>query len=398
MSDPEPGLRTRAIHAGETPDPDTRAASPNLVMSTTYVIDEPVAFSALDQDADAPYVYTRWGNPTLRQLETKLAALEGTEACAVFASGMAATTGLLLGTLSAGDHVVVADANYAGTAELVRHTLPRLGIEVTLADTTDVAEVAAALRPTTRMIWTETPANPTMRISDIAALADVAHGAGAALAVDSTFATPVATRPAELGADYVVHSLTKYIGGHGDAVGGSVAGSAERIAALVTEATIHHGGVLSPFNAWLIMRGAATLPLRMQAHEAGALAVAEWLEGHPRVGAVMYPGLASHPQHDLAARQMDNFSGMLTFQTDDGPAVADRMRKALRLIHYAVSLGHHRSLIYWLGTDDMMATTYGLEGERLAAYRRYAGDGVFRFSVGLEDPADLIADLERVLG
>ncbi len=398
MSDPEPGLRTRAIHAGETPDPDTRAASPNLVMSTTYVIDEPVAFSALDQDADAPYVYTRWGNPTLRQLEAKLAALEGTEACAVFASGMAATTGLLLGTLSAGDHVVVADANYAGTAELVRHTLPRLGIEVTLADTTDVAEVAAALRPTTRMIWTETPANPTMRISDIAALADVAHGAGAALAVDSTFATPVATRPAELGADYVVHSLTKYIGGHGDAVGGSVAGSAERIAALVTEATIHHGGVLSPFNAWLIMRGAATLPLRMQAHEAGALAVAEWLEGHPRVGAVMYPGLASHPQHDLAARQMDNFSGMLTFQTDDGPAVADRMRKALRLIHYAVSLGHHRSLIYWLGTDDMMATTYGLEGERLAAYRRYAGDGVFRFSVGLEDPADLIADLERVLG
>jgi methionine-gamma-lyase len=392
------GLRTRAIHAGEAPDPTTGASAPNLVMSTTYALDKPLGFSAQDLGDESPFIYTRWGNPTVRQLEDKLAVLEGAEACLCFASGMAASAALLLGRLSAGDHLVVSDTNYAGTAELARKTLPRLGIAVTPVDTSDPAAVEAALRPETRLVWIETPANPILRLSDIAALAALAHKAGAKLAVDSTFATPVATRPLALGADFVVHSLTKYVGGHGDALGGAVLGGKAALDALHLEATIHHGGVLSPFNAWLILRGAGTLPLRMAAHESGALEVARFLEGHSKVAKVLYPGLASHPQHDLAKRQMVNFSGMIAFQPrGHGPALAARMAERLEIVHYAVSLGHHRSLIYWIGTDDLMASSFALEGAQLAAYRAFAGDGVFRLSVGLEDPQDLCRDLDRVL-
>ncbi len=397
MPDRPRRLRTTAIHAGEEPDPATGASAPNIVMSTTYVVDEPLAFSALDQAGDAPFVYTRWGNPTVRRLEEKLAALEGAEACAAFASGMAATAALLLATLSAGDRLVISDTNYAGTAELVRDTLPRLGIEVSPVDTSDLVAVAAAA-PGAQLIWVETPANPILRLADIPAIARMARDTGAALAVDSTFATPVATRPLELGADYVVHSLTKYIGGHGDSVGGAVLGGREALARLTTEATIHYGGVLSPFNAWLVMRGAATLPLRMEAHQAGALEVARWLEAHPAVTGVVYPGLPSHPQHDLARRQMANFSGMLTFSVAEGEQVAARMRNRLEVFHYAVSLGHHRSLIWWMAADELLATSYRLTGAQLASYRRFAGDGFFRVSVGLEDPADLIADLAAALG
>ncbi len=392
------GLRTAAVHAGESPDPATNAASPHIVMSTTYVVDQPVPFSAMDrEDGEQPFVYTRWGNPTVRQLERKLAALEGAEDGRAYASGMAAISALLFSRLSSGDRVVVSDVAYPGTAELARHTLRRMGIEVVLVDTSDVAAVRTALETPAALVWLESPANPIMRLTDIEAVAEVAHEAGADVAVDSTFATPVATRPLELGADYVVHSLTKYIGGHGDALGGAVLGSADRMAAIDLEATVHYGGVISPFNAWLVMRGAATLPIRMAAHEAGALAVAEALENHPAVLRVMFPGLESHPQHELARRQMACFSGMLTFQVEDGEAVALRMMKELRVVHYAVSLGHHRSLVYWLPTDTLMESTYRLEGDQLAAYRSYAGDGVFRLSVGLEDPADLVEDLLAVL-
>ncbi len=394
-----PRLRTAAVHAGERPDPTTGASSPNLVMSSTFVTRDPTGFSAHDMDEDSGYLYTRWSNPTVAQLEAKLCALEGAEACLCFGSGMAAAAGLLLSLLKSGDHVVMSDTNYAGVAELGRDTLPRLGIDVSFADTSDPRNVEAALRPATKLIWLETPANPIVRLTDIAAVAAIAeaHG-GARVAVDSTFATPVATRPLELGAHYVMHSLTKYIGGHGDAVGGAVLGSRDDIAALRLEAGIHYGGVLSPFNAWLIMRGAATLPLRMQAHEENALAVARFLEAHPRVTRVIHPGLASHPQHDLARRQMDNFSGMLTFQTGDGAEMAERMARGLRVIHYAVSLGHHRSLVFRLDTEPLMESSFRLEGAQLESYREYAGDGIFRMSVGLEDPEDLCVDLGRVLG
>lgn len=390
---------TTAVHAGEFIDPATRASSPNLVMSVTFAPENVTGFSARDEQGYEGHVYGRVSSPTVAQLQDKLAALEGGEAALCFGSGVAAAHALICGRLSRGDHLIVPDANYVGIAELARDTLPRFGIEVSYVDVSDLEEVAAAIRPTTRMLWLETPANPTMKLCDIAALASLAHERGVRdVAVDSTYATPIATQPLKLGADFVVHSLTKYIGGHGDAMGGGVIGRKADLEALNLEATVHFGGVLSPFNAWLILRGAATLPIRMRAHEEAALEVARFLEEHPAVSRVFYPGLASHPQHALAKRQMRNFSGMMTFQTREaGPAIAARMVKQLEIIHYAVSLGHHRSLVYWIGTDDIQASTFRHDAEQLKRYRDYAGDGVFRLSVGIENPEDLIADLARVL-
>ena len=399
LKPPATRLRTAAVHAGESPDPATGASAPNLVMSSTFVTRDAAGFSAHDLGEESGFLYTRWSNPTVAQLEAKLCALEGAEACLCFGSGMAAATGLLFSLLASGDHVVMSDTNYAGVAELGRDTLPRMGIGATFVDTSDPRNVEAAIRPETRLIWLETPANPIMRLTDLREVAAIASARPRIrVAVDSTFATPVATRPLELGADYVMHSLTKYIGGHGDAVGGAILGSRQDIGALRLEAGIHYGGVLSPFNAWLIMRGAATLPIRMKAHEEHALAVARFLEDHPRVTRVIYPGLRSHPQHELARRQMDNFSGMLTFQAEDGPDLAERMAEELRVIHYAVSLGHHRSLVFWMDTPSLMETSFRLGGPQLESYRAFAGDGIFRMSVGLEDPDDLCEDLERVLG
>jgi methionine-gamma-lyase len=393
------GSQTRAIHAGESADPVTGASSPNLVMSTTYVVAPDVSFSAEDFGEDTPFVYTRWGNPTVRQLETKLAALEGAGDAIAFASGMAAIGGLFLDQLKAGDHLIMSDVAYAGASELANDALPKLGVTVSKVNLSDLDGVGRAFRPTTRLVYAETPSNPILRLSDIGALAALAHGHGAVLAVDSTFASPVSTHPLALGADFVVHSLTKYIGGHGDAIGGAVLGTKAAIGRIRQGVGIHFGGILSPFNAWLILRGVATLPLRMRAHQEGAFALARWLEGDPRIQRVIYPGLESHPQHELARRQMANFSGMLTFQTKEpGPEVARRFHQKLKVIHHAVSLGHHRSLVFYLGTDDLLRTSFPMDAAGEASYRSFAGSGVFRFSVGLEDPADLIADLDRALG
>jgi len=402
MTDQHPknkrGNNTLAVHAGERPDPNTRASAPNIVMSSTFVLDEPVGFSAYDIPDDAPYIYSRWRNPTVQQLEEKLAALENAQACRCFASGMAATSALLFSVLKTGDRLVMSDANYPGTAELARNDLVRMGIDVVTVNFSDLQAVEQAVTPETALVWGETPANPTMRITDISKIAQITHQHGARLAIDSTFATPMATRPITLGADYVIHSLTKYCCGHGDAMGGAVLASDENMRAIETDGQIHVGGVISPFNAWLINRGLATLPLRMKAHQDNAMALAQFLEAHPRVTKVLYPGLPSHPHHDLAKKQMENFSGMLSFQVDNGADMAPQMMSQLQVIHYAVSLGHHRSLICWMDTDDLMASSYRLSGKQLQAYRDFAGDGVFRVSVGLEDPEDLCDDLVRVLG
>ena len=394
---PTRGFMTRAVHSGESPDVATGASAPNIVMSSTFVIDEPISFSAQDKPDDAPYVYSRWDNPTVTVLQDKLAALEEAEACRCFASGMAATSALLLSTLSQGDRLVMSDSNYPGTAELARKTLTRLGVDVILADLSDLEAAARPITAGVRLVWAETPANPTLRLTDIRGGAELAHSVGAEFAVDSTFATPVATRPLLLGADYVVHSLTKYCCGHGDAMGGAVLGRRDKLKNVESDGQIYMGGVISPFNAWLINRGLATLPMRMQVHQTNATRVAEFLEGHKKVKKVLYPGLSSHPQFDLAVRQMDNYSGMVSVQVDDGPGLVERMMSDLKIFHYAVSLGHHRSLIYWLGTDDLMQSSYALEGRALDAYRAFAGDGVFRISVGLEDPEDLCDDLAQIL-
>jgi len=399
MSTTDPrGLQTLAVHAGEGPDPTTRASAPNLVMSTTFVIDPDIAFSAEELEPDAPFVYTRWGNPTVRQLEEKLAALEAAETCMAFASGMAAISALFTQLLRPGDHLIMSDVAYAGASELVNSIVPRSGVAVGRVDLSDLDALRAELRPTTRLVYAETPANPILRLTDIAALARVVHEAGALLAVDSTFATPVATRPIELGADFVVHSLTKYMGGHGDAVGGALLGAEGALLDVRRGAGIHMGGVLSPFNAWLILRGVATLPVRMRAHAEGAQAVAEFLAGRPGVTKVLYPGLPSHPQYELAQRQMRNPAGVISFQMEDGPERARRLARDLQTVHYAVSLGHHRSLIVYLPTADLLKTSFRMSPGQEAAYREYAGDGLFRLSVGLEDAADIIADLDRAFG
>ena len=391
------GTQTLAVHAGEDPDPATGASAPSLVMSSTFVVDEEISFSANNLNADTPFVYTRWDNPTTQKLEQKLAILEQAEACLAFASGMAASAAVMLAHLSQGAHLGISNTNYPGTAEFARDTLTRLGIAVTPVDTTDTAAIEAALQDNTRMLWLETPSNPLLRLADIRAAATLVEGRDCLLVVDSTFASPIATQPLSLGADLVVHSLTKYIGGHGDAMGGAVCGARELLGPLRGEALVHYGGVISPFNAWLILRGMATLPLRMRCHEQNAMALAGFLENHEQVELVRYPGLESHPQHALAKTQMTNFSGMLSFRCRDPRAVAERMMQRLEVIHYAVSLGHHRSLIYLVQTDDLIESSFRLDGAEYDKYRDVAGDGLFRFSVGLEDSADLIRDLEAVL-
>jgi cystathionine beta-lyase/cystathionine gamma-synthase len=392
------GIQTLSIHAGEDPDPVTGASTPALAMSSTFVVDEEVSFSANNLDADTPFVYTRWDNPTTQKLEHKLAVLEQAESCIAFASGMAASAAVMLAHLSQGDHLVISNTNYPGTAEFARETLTRLGIEVTPVDTNSPDAIAAGMRDNTRMLWLETPSNPLLNIADIRAAAGIAHTQDCLLVVDSTFASPIATRPLTLGADLVLHSLTKYIGGHGDAMGGAVCGKQTLLGPLRGEALVHYGGVISPFNAWLILRGMATLPLRMRCHEQNALQLAQFLEAHDKVELVRYPGLESHPQHALAKSQMECFSGMVSFRCRDPKALAERMMQQLEVIHYAVSLGHHRSLIYLMRTNDLINSSYRLSGADLDAFRSIAGDGIFRFSAGLEDAEDLIRDLEEVLG
>jgi cystathionine beta-lyase/cystathionine gamma-synthase len=388
---------TLAVHAGEFVDPATRASSPNLVMSATFAPTDVTGFSARDEKDYDGFVYGRVASPTVRQLEQKLAALEGAESALAFGSGVAAGHAVIAGRLSKGDHLLMPESNYVGIAELTRDTLPRFGIETSFVDTGNPQAVAAGIRPNTRMLWLETPTNPTMQICDVQTLAKLAHDKGVRdVVVDSTFATPIATKPLGLGVDFVVHSLTKYIGGHGDAMGGCVIGRKTDLDALNLESTVHFGGILSPFNAWLILRGAATLPIRMKAHQEAAMMLATRLERHPAIKRVFYPGLASHPQHALARQQMKNFSGMMTFQThENGVAVAKRMVKNLELIHYAVSLGHHRSLICWIGTDDIERSTYRHGPEAAKRFREYTGDGVFRLSVGIEDGDDLWTDLVK---
>ena len=391
---------TDAVHAGERPDPETGALRQPLHMSTTFKLPGFGAklFDAMNLESDRPpYVYTRWSNPTLRALEDRLSALEGAEACVVTASGMAAVSALVFTLLSSGDHLIANEVCYAGSAELFGEHLPRFGIEVSLVDTGDIEAVQAALRPNTKLIYSETPANPTMRLSDIAALGEFASMAGIPLAVDSTFSSPVLQKPLALGADYVIHSLTKYINGHGDALGGAVLGSAEALKRIRKEMLIHLGGALSPFNAWLISRGLTTLPLRVARQSASALKVAQFLENHPRVSRVYYPGLESHPQHQLARSQMADFGGMLSFQLRGGLGAAINLAERIKLFQYATSLGHAHSLLFYYPADIYLDSVSYLDAEQKARIREWTGAGIVRASIGLEDPDDLIADLDQAL-
>lgn len=390
---------TQAVHAGQEPDPVTGSVTPPIHMTTTFKLPEPGPrlMDALFLRGDRPpHVYSRWSNPSVRTLEEKMAALEGAEAGVAFASGMAAVSSVLFTFLSAGDHVVASDVCYAGTAELLGLHAGRYGIEVSLVDTSDAAAVRQALRPNTRLVYIETPANPILRLTDIAAVAGIAHQAGVPLVVDSTFATPVFQRPLALGADFVLHSMTKYLGGHGDALGGIVVGAREEVHRIREGMLIHLGGAMSPFNAWLINRGLATLSLRMQKHQSSALAVARFLDQHPKVKRVLYPGLESHPQHDLARRQMSGFGGMVVAQMDI--ETATNLVQQVRVFTYATSLGDYQSLLFYYPTEMYVDSAAYLDAEQKRAIREWAGDGIMRISIGLEDPEDLIADLDGALG
>jgi len=393
-------FETLAIHAGEGADPSTGALRLPLYMSTTFKLPRfgIKLFDALMLDsARPPYAYTRWGNPTLRALEERLCALEGAEAAVVTASGMAAVSALVLTFLSSGDHLIASEVCYAGSVELFGLHLPRFGIEVSLVDTSDLEAVQAALRPNTRMIYAETPANPILRIADIRALAGIAEEAGALLAVDSTWAGPALQKPLSLGADLVVHSLTKFLNGHGDALGGVVLGAEEHIQRIRKEMLIHLGGALSPFNAWLIARGLVTLPMRMERHCASATLVARFLEAHPKVSRVFYPGLESHPHHELAARQMSDFGGMLTFQLKGGLGAAITLAEKIRLFAYATSLGHAHSLLFYYPTDLYIDVMPFYTDDHKRSIREWTGEGLIRASIGLEDPEDLMRDLDQAL-
>lgn len=392
------GFRTRAVHGGTAPDPATRAIAPSIQPSVNFASAYgEIGLSAAASGGDAEFVYSREGHPNARQLERRLALLEGGEDAVVFASGMAAIAALCLQLLDAGDHVVIGDVSYAGSAELLRDLLPAKGIAVSVADFSDLADVEAALRPRTRLLFGEAPCNPTTKLFDVSAVAGIARGAGAPLAVDATFATPVALRPLGLGADLVVHSLSKFIGGHGDALGGAVIGREDVIGRLRDDLAIRLGGAISPFDAWLLLRGSETLDLRVRAATETAGRLARLLESHPFVTRTLHPGLPSHPQHALAQAQMLLPGAMLSFSVRDADAFGRALAERGRLITYATSLGTTRTVILHCDTADLQRTTYRFDDDHLARYRAWAGDGVFRLSPGIEDADDLAAELADLL-
>ncbi|MEJ7727992.1 MAG: PLP-dependent aspartate aminotransferase family protein [Polyangiaceae bacterium] len=386
-----PGLSTLSVHAGEERAP-TGPLDPPLVLSSTFTFaDADVAAAAAREEGDA-YIYSRWATPNVEALERKVAALEGGEAAVCTGSGMAAVSGVLLSFLNAGDHVVAPRSLYAETARVLRERLPRLGIETTFVDGASIEAYAAAMRPSTRLLYAETPANPTLTITDLRAFAALARERGALSVADNTFATPFCQRPLALGVDVVLHSLTKALGGHGDAVGGVVVCDASRRRVVADTVVKGMGAVLAPFNAFLVERGLRTFALRMERATASALELARWLEARPEVARVHYPGLAAHPGHQVAKRQMHAFGALVSFELAGGLDAGRRLLERVQLVSHAVSLGDVRSLI----THPASTTASTMP----AADRRAAGigDGLLRMSVGIEDQADLMADLEQALG
>lgn len=383
------GFQTRAIYAAKDAN-RTTAISPPIYQTTTFSAETAEEFAEIAVASRPGEFYTRYGNPNHEMVETTLAALEGGESALVTSSGMGAIFAVMLGTLSSGDHVVAQRNHYAGATTLLKDYLPRWGIAVTFVDQTDPSSFAAAIRPGTRLLYVETPVNPLMQITDLRALADLARAHGLTTVCDNTFATPINQRPLELGIDVVIHSATKYIGGHHDATAGAVVGSRAFIDP-VWRFSLVAGATLSPFDSWLLLRGLRTLGLRVERHNRNAIALATFLEMHPKVARVCYPGLASHPQHVLAKSQMDGFTGMLSVELTGGYEAADRLISGLRLATRAASLGGFETLVVH------PASMWSLQLD--AETRRATGisEGLVRVSVGLEDEQDLIGDFAQAL-
>jgi cystathionine gamma-lyase len=376
------GFGTLAVHAGQEPDPRTGAIMPPVYQTSTYVQD------AVGRPRDG-YEYARVQNPTREALEANIAALEGARHGIAFASGLAAIEAIVK-RLSAGDHVVYEENVYGGTDRMFNQVLSRLGIQFSPVDAREPANVEAALRDNTRLVLLETPTNPMMRLADIRAIADLVHAVAAQLVVDNTFASPYNQRPLALGADIVVHSSTKYLNGHSDVIGGMVVTSEDSIADELHFLQKAAGAIPGPWDCWLVLRGTKTLHLRMEAHNRSGQKVAEYLAEHPAVQAVYYPGLASHPQHELARRQMRGFTGMVSIELGS-LELASRVAERTRLFALAESLGGVESLI----GHPVLMTHAAVPPERRQAVG--VTDGLLRLSVGVEDVDDLIGDLDQAL-
>ncbi len=379
------GFTTKQIHAGVEPDAATGAILTPIYQSTTFV--QP----SVDEYLSRGYSYSRSGNPTVRALETKLNALEEGFDCTCHATGMAAIQVVMQACLNAGDHAIVSDVAYGGTYRLATKVFSRFGVEFSFVNTADAAEVEAAIKPNTRLILTETPANPNLKLTDIRAVSEVARARKIPHAVDNTFLTPYYQRPLELGADISIHSTTKYFDGHNATVGGAVIAATEALDEAIRFIQNASGVIMSPWVAWLTLQGIKTLSIRMERQSANALAIAQFLESHPKVSQVAYPGLPSFPQHDLASRQATGFGAMLWFEVQGGVSVGKRLMDSVRLCTLAENLGSVETLV----THPVTMTHADVE----KAERERVGisDGLVRLSVGLEDVEDLIDDLDQAL-
>ncbi len=383
---------TLCVHAGERPDPSSGAHTTPIHQTSTFVFDNAEQGAARFAGEEDGYIYSRLmpNTPTHAVFIEKIAALEGAETGQSFSSGMSAITGVALSFLNKGDHLLSTDVVYGGTYELFESVLSRLGIEVSFVDTTDLEKVQRNLKKNTRMVFLETPANPTMKICDIAAICEMARQTGAISIVDNTFATPMFQKPLQLGANAVLHSCTKYIGGHADLLGGVVIGSREIISSMkpVVNAT---GLTMAPHEAWLCIRGLKTLHLRMEKHANNALEVARYLETHRKIAWVRYPGLQSHPQYKIAQKQMTGFGGMLSFGVAGGIEAGRKLMNSLELCSLAVSLGAVDTLI----SHPASMTHAGVPKE--VRIKTGITDDLVRLSVGIEEPEDIIADLDQAL-
>jgi methionine-gamma-lyase len=383
------GLQTRLAH-GDRDLNATHSVAPPIWQTSTFSVDSPEDFAGLATSVHPSEFYTRYGNPTHAQVERLVSSLEGGEAAFVAGSGMGAIFTAVMSLLEKGDHVVAQRSLYGNTLSMFENLLPRWGMERTFVDNTDPENFARALRPNTKLVYTETPTNPLMSLTDLRAVAEIARARGVVTMCDNTFATPVNQRPIELGIDVVVHSATKYIGGHHDVTAGLVVGSRELIER-AWKFGIVAGASLSPFDSWLLLRGLRTLGLRVERHNRNALALARFLETHAKVARVYYPGLESHPQHALARRQMSGFTGVLSVELRGGYEAAERFITSLKIGVYAASLG---------GYETLLVHPAAMWAKALTAEQRQAmgvGDSLVRVSVGIEDEADLIKDFGRAL-
>jgi methionine-gamma-lyase len=385
------GFQSLCCHAGQHADPVTGAHNTPIYQTSTFAFDNVKDGAAKFAGEKEGYIYTRLGNPTQNALEEKMAAIEGAEAAIATASGMAAISSSVMAVAFAGDHILAHDCLYGCTHSLMEEILPRYGIEVTFADLSNLDNVKANIQDNTKLIYLETPSNPTLNLVDIEEVSKIAHAAGAKVITDNTFMTPYLQNPLELGSDMVVHSATKYIGGHGDAIAGVIAGKEEMLADIRMTTLKDFGGIISPFNAWLLLRGLKTLPIRVEKHTKNAMEVAKFLEKQDKVEKVFYPGLESHPQHDLAKKQASGFGSMISFELKGGHSAGEKMMNNVKLATLAVSLGDVDTLIQHPAS---MTHAPVPREERLAAG---ITDGLVRISIGIEDVEDIIADLEGAL-